>query len=61
MIVIEGKEAFIIDSPTDNKSTRELITWLRNQKYEVRGIYATHFHKEKVSIFGIKARKRHAN
>jgi len=46
MIVIEGKEAFIIDSPTDNKSTHELITWLRNQKYEVRGIYATHFHKD---------------
>jgi metallo-beta-lactamase class B len=45
MIVVNGNEAVIFDTPADNKSSRELIDYLTKKRgFKINGIIATHFH-----------------
>lgn len=47
MIVINGGEAMIFDTPTDDEASSELIGWLENeQKVKVKAVLATHFHND---------------
>lgn len=47
MILTGGNEAFILDTPTDNTSTKELIHWIQNTlQLSIKGILPTHFHKD---------------
>lgn len=47
MIVINGGEALVFDTPADNESSKELISWLETeQKLKVKGVLATHFHDD---------------
>ncbi|MBC6368328.1 subclass B1 metallo-beta-lactamase [Algoriphagus sp. AK58] len=47
MIVIDGGEALVFDTPTDDAVSRELIDWLEtDQKTKVVGVLATHFHND---------------
>lgn len=47
MIVINGGEALVFDTPADNESSKELISWLETeQKVKVKGVLATHFHDD---------------
>ncbi|MFN3996984.1 MBL fold metallo-hydrolase [Algoriphagus sp.] len=47
MIVINGGEVLILDTPTDDETSRELISWLENeQKVKVKAVLATHFHND---------------
>lgn len=47
MIVIQGGEAIILDTPADGKASSELIDWLVNeQKLNVKAVLATHFHDD---------------
>jgi len=47
MIVIDNGEALVIDTPVNNASSKELISFIENQlKCHVVGIVATHFHSD---------------
>lgn len=54
MIVIHEGEALIFDTPTDDETSRELISWLeKEQQVKVKAVLATHFHNDCVG--GLKA------
>lgn len=45
MIVINGGEALVFDTPATNEASLELINWLeKDQKIKLKGVVATHFH-----------------
>ncbi|WP_162628159.1 subclass B1 metallo-beta-lactamase [Arcticibacterium luteifluviistationis] len=47
LVYVKNGEAFIIDSPTENVSSEELIDWLENEKHlKVVGVVGTHFHAD---------------
>lgn len=47
MIVKDGNETVILDSPTNDKSTEELISWIKNNLHsKVNAVVATHFHDD---------------
>lgn len=49
MIVFDGKEAVVFDTPADAESTRELIRYLNGRNIAVRAVIATHFHADCVA------------
>lgn len=54
MIVINGGEALVFDTPTDDEASQELISWLENdKKVTVKAVVATHFHND--CLGGLKA------
>jgi metallo-beta-lactamase class B len=55
MIVVEGNEAIIFDTPVDNKSSQELIDQLRSNGITVIAVVPTHFHSDCVG--GLEAFK----
>jgi metallo-beta-lactamase class B len=56
MIVIDGDEAIVFDTPTDEKSSVELLNFARNNGWSVKSVVATHFHED--CIGGLKAFSR---
>lgn len=53
MIVIHEGEAIVFDTPTDDKGSRELISWLeRERKVKVKAVVSTHFHDDCVGGLG---------
>jgi metallo-beta-lactamase class B len=47
MIVINGGEALVFDTPADHEASKELIAWLEmDEKVKVKGVLATHFHDD---------------
>ncbi|MER3329905.1 MAG: subclass B1 metallo-beta-lactamase, partial [Candidatus Kapaibacterium sp.] len=46
MIVIENDKALILDTPSDNISSKELIEYLINNGISIIGIVPTHFHED---------------
>lgn len=52
MIVIDGKEAVIFDTPADVKSSQALIDFLtKKEHYKITAVVATHFHADCVAGF----------
>jgi metallo-beta-lactamase class B len=50
MIVVNEGEAIIFDTPADNESSKELITYLKeNLKCKIKAIIPTHFHEDCVA------------
>jgi metallo-beta-lactamase class B len=47
MLIIHKNKAVIFDTPTDNPSTTELITYIKNSlKSEIRALIPGHFHED---------------
>lgn len=47
MIVTDKGEAIIFDTPTDNKSSAELINWIKqNLNSKINAVIPTHFHED---------------
>lgn len=47
MVVINGGEALVFDTPADHEASKELIAWLENdENVKVKGVLATHFHDD---------------
>lgn len=46
LIVVDGKNAYIIDTPTSTKDTQELVAWVKNHGFVVMGSVSTHFHDD---------------
>lgn len=47
LIISNNKEAIIFDTPTNNETSEELITWLKDSLgCTIKGVIATHFHND---------------
>lgn len=47
MLVIDGGEALVFDTPTDSAVSEELIRWVETaQKAQIKSVLATHFHND---------------
>ncbi|MBN8577307.1 MAG: subclass B1 metallo-beta-lactamase [Cytophagales bacterium] len=46
MVVTNGNEALVFDTPTDDKGSAELIDYFTKQNSKVVGVIATHFHAD---------------
>jgi metallo-beta-lactamase class B len=47
LIVIDANEAIIIDTPTTDSVSTELINWVQNSlNCEIKGVIPTHFHDD---------------
>jgi metallo-beta-lactamase class B len=47
LVVRNGNEVVVFDTPTDNKSSEELINWIRDSLHcKVRAVIPTHFHDD---------------
>ncbi len=58
MIVFEGNEAVIFDTPTNNEVSEELLSWVENElKCKVKAVISTHFHEDCTG--GLDAFHRH--
>ena len=45
MLVVEDDEAIVIDTPTNESASSELLIWMEDKlNYKVKAIVATHFH-----------------
>ncbi len=58
MIVTNQNEAIIFDTPTDDKSSAELIHWIKNRLNDnIKAVISTHFHQDCVG--GLKEFDKH--
>ncbi|MCS3531390.1 subclass B1 metallo-beta-lactamase [Chryseobacterium sp. JUb7] len=47
MIVKDGSETVVFDTPTNDKSSAELISWIKNTLHsKINAVVATHFHED---------------
>ena len=46
MVVVNGNEAVIFDSPATDESSLELINYLKAHNYKITAIIPTHFHED---------------
>ena len=53
MVYLNGNEAIVFDTPTDNKSSIELMNWIERQGKEIKAVVITHFHVD--CLGGLKA------
>lgn len=53
MLYIEGKEAAIVDTPSDLPQTEILLSWLNEQQVQVTSVTVNHFHAD--CLAGLKA------
>lgn len=54
LVVIDGGEAFVMDTPVDDPSSEELLHWIQTEKgASTVGVVATHFHND--CLGGLKA------
>jgi len=54
MVYVNGNEAIIFDTPTDNNAANELITWVQNELGKhIKAVVVTHFHVD--CLGGLKA------
>nr|WP_262697127.1 subclass B1 metallo-beta-lactamase GIM-3 [Serratia marcescens]BDR24829.1 beta-lactamase [Serratia marcescens] len=52
LIVLDGNQAYIIDTPWSEEDTRLLLSWIADRGYEVAASISTHFHEDRTA--GIK-------
>jgi glyoxylase-like metal-dependent hydrolase (beta-lactamase superfamily II) len=46
LVVVDGNDAYIIDTPWGEESTEELINWINSQGFLIKGSVVTHFHED---------------
>lgn len=44
LVVLDDKDAYIIDTPMSTEDTKALVKWIREQGFIVKGSISTHFH-----------------
>lgn len=52
LVVTEGSNAFIVDTPWSDKDTEALVRWISNKNYKLLGSVSTHSHEDRTA--GIK-------
>lgn len=47
LVVIEGKNAFIVDTPWSNEDTKTLVDWIKEKGFKPVGSISTHSHDDR--------------
>lgn len=46
LIVVDGKDAYLIDTPWTQEGTKQLIAWLEDKGLSIKAAVVTHFHQD---------------
>ncbi|MFY8350688.1 subclass B1 metallo-beta-lactamase [Pseudoalteromonas sp. SSM20] len=46
LVVVDGKDAFFIDTPWSNSDTEKLVDWTQEQGFTLKAAVVTHFHQD---------------
>lgn len=49
LVVVNGKDAYIIDTPWPVQDIKTLVTWINDSGYSLKASISTHFHDDRVS------------
>lgn len=52
LVVMDGQDAYIIDTPWSQPDTAALVAWLQERNYEVKASVSTHFHDDRTAGIG---------
>ncbi|QSX31170.1 subclass B1 metallo-beta-lactamase [Shewanella cyperi] len=47
LLLVEGKNAFLIDTPWGNEDTEQLLAWLKARDLTLEGSLSTHWHEDR--------------
>ncbi|WP_416305455.1 subclass B1 metallo-beta-lactamase [Neptunicella sp. SCSIO 80796] len=53
LVVIDNDDAYLIDTPWQDKDTEKLIHWIEQSGYRLKASIATHFHDDRSSGIGL--------
>lgn len=51
LVVVDGRDAYLIDSPWPVTDTPALVAWMKSNGLQLRAAVATHFHDDRASGF----------
>ncbi|MBV1909109.1 MAG: DIM/SIM/IMP family subclass B1 metallo-beta-lactamase [Kangiellaceae bacterium] len=46
LVVLDNKDAYIVDTPISTKDTKALVKWINENNFVVKGSISTHFHSD---------------
>ena len=49
LVVLDGQDAYIIDTPWSQQDTAALVAWLQKRNYRVAASVSTHFHDDRTA------------
>ncbi len=49
LVVLDGQDAYIIDTPWSQPDTAALVAWLQARNYKVKASVSTHFHDDRTA------------
>ena len=52
LVVLDGQDAYIIDTPWSQQDTAALVAWLQERNYKVKASVSTHFHDDRTAGIG---------
>jgi metallo-beta-lactamase class B/metallo-beta-lactamase class B GIM len=52
LVVVEGKEAYLIDTPWSEKDTIALVEWIKQQGFVLKASISTHSHADRTAGIG---------
>jgi len=52
LVVVDNKNAYIVDTPSSEIDTKDLVKWFTSRNFSVKGSVSTHFHED--STAGVK-------
>lgn len=53
LIVMDGKDAYLLDTPWSDQDTQALLDWIVAKGYRLKGAVVTHFHKDASGGLGL--------
>lgn len=52
LVVIDNKNAYIVDTPVSNQDTMKLASWIKEHGFTIKGSISTHFHDDSTGGIG---------
>ncbi len=53
LILIDGNQAFIVDTPWSESDTEALVSWINEQGYDLKAGISTHHHEDSAAGIGV--------
>ncbi|ABL99385.1 subclass B1 metallo-beta-lactamase [Shewanella amazonensis] len=53
LIIVDGKEAFVVDTPWTDADAEALLEWTKAKDLTVKAVLATHWHEDRAGSFGV--------
>lgn len=53
LVLVEGKEAFVVDTPWTDADAEALLQWAKAKGLTVKAVLATHWHEDRAGSFGV--------